>query len=154
MPLIAETRRRSTGVTSSHLTARVRADMLESLAHYAARLDDIEHRLRDLDREWDIERAIQANAASLALVGTALGLLHDRRWLALPMVVTTFLLQHAVQGWCPPLPVLRRLGFRTQPEIACERTALKALRGDFRDLHQPRQAPPRERAEEAYKAAN
>jgi len=45
--------------------------------------------------------------------------------------VTAFLLQHAVQGWCPPLPVLRRLGFRTAREIEVERNALKALRGDF-----------------------
>jgi hypothetical protein len=42
-----------------------------------------------------------------------------------------FLFQHAIQGWCPPVPVLRRLGFRTANEIEQERTALKALRGDF-----------------------
>jgi hypothetical protein len=40
-------------------------------------------------------------------------------------------LQHAVQGWCPPIPVLRRFGFRTADEINRERYALKALRGDF-----------------------
>jgi hypothetical protein len=39
--------------------------------------------------------------------------------------------EHAVQGWCPPLPILRRMGFRTAREIDTERTALKALRGDF-----------------------
>jgi hypothetical protein len=44
-----------------------------------------------------------------------------------------FLLQHAVQGWCPPLPLLRRLGVRTADEINEERYALKALRGDFVD---------------------
>jgi hypothetical protein len=51
-----------------------------------------------------------------------------------PLVVGSFLLQHAVQGWCPPLPVFRRWGVRTQPEIDYERYALKALRGDFRNL--------------------
>jgi len=49
----------------------------------------------------------------------------------LPALVTGFLFQHAVQGWCPPVPVLRRLGFRTSYEIEEERQALKALRGDF-----------------------
>lgn len=49
----------------------------------------------------------------------------------MPAVVAGFLLQHALQGWCPPLPVFRRLGFRTQAEIERERYALKALRGDF-----------------------
>jgi hypothetical protein len=29
------------------------------------------------------------------------------------------------------VPILRRLGYRTQTEIERERTALKALRGDF-----------------------
>jgi hypothetical protein len=40
-------------------------------------------------------------------------------------------MQHALQGWCPPVPLLRRLGFRTSFEIEEERQALKALRGDF-----------------------
>jgi hypothetical protein len=35
-----------------------------------------------------------------------------------------FLLQHGLQGWCPPLPVLRRLGVRTQREIDAEKYAL------------------------------
>ncbi|WP_407921819.1 hypothetical protein, partial [Corallococcus sp. AB049A] len=28
----------------------------------------------------------------------------------------SFLLQHGLQGWCPPLPLLRRLGLRTRGE--------------------------------------
>jgi hypothetical protein len=43
-------------------------------------------------------------------------------------------LQHATQGWCPPVPVFRRLGIRTQTEIDHERYALKALRGDFKKI--------------------
>lgn len=35
---------------------------------------------------------------------------------------------------CPPILILRRVGFRTQPEISEERYALKALRGDFQGL--------------------
>lgn len=34
------------------------------------------------------------------------------------------LLQHGLQGWCPPLPVLRRLGVRTRGEIDREKYAL------------------------------
>jgi hypothetical protein len=41
-------------------------------------------------------------------------------------VVGTFLLQHALQGWCPPVPILRRLGYRTAREIFEERLALLA----------------------------
>lgn len=93
---------------------------------------DLEQRLRKLDREWDIERMIEANSSSLALTGTLLGAFVNRWFLLLPAAVTAFLLQHAIQGWCPPIPLLRRLGFRTAEEIGIERTALKALRGDFR----------------------
>ena len=93
----------------------------------------ITDRLVALDHEWDIERAIEANAAIAMLAGTTLGLAVDRRWLALPAAVGAFLLQHALQGWCPPVPVLRRMGFRTSREIEVERNALKAVRGDFGD---------------------
>jgi hypothetical protein len=94
----------------------------------------IERRLRALDREWDIERILETNASLLALVGVALGTMVNRRFLWLPAAVTTFLFQHAVQGWCPPIAILRRLGVRSSREIEVERVALKILRGDFRGL--------------------
>jgi hypothetical protein len=87
------------------------------------------------------------------LTGTLLGAYVDRRFLVLPVAVTAFLLQHALQGWCPPVPVFRRLGVRTAAEIDRERYALKALRGDFRrlDVVQPGANPSR-RAEAALQA--
>lgn len=91
----------------------------------------ISERIDELDREWDIERALQANAAALGLGGLILGAAANKKWLALPGVVLPFLLQHAVQGWCPPVPLFRRLGYRTRQEIDREKYALKDLRGDF-----------------------
>ena len=92
----------------------------------------IEQKLQELDQEWDTERMLMTNASILALSGLALGVFVSRKWLLLPGAVLPFLLQHAVQGWCPPLPVLRRaLGVRTRKEIDREKFALKALRGDF-----------------------
>ena len=84
-----------------------------------------------LEKEWDIERALETNASIFASAGLALGVLHSQWWLVLPAIVLFFLFQHAVQGWCPPLPILRRIGFRTRKEIDQEKFALKALRGDF-----------------------
>jgi hypothetical protein len=101
----------------------------------AAGPEAIDRRLAELEHEWDIERALEANAGTLAAVGAGLALLVDRKFALIPLVVGGFLLQHAVQGWCPPVPVLRRMGFRTQTEIDHERYALKALRGDFRAVH-------------------
>ena len=82
---------------------------------------------------WDIERTLEANASLVALIGLGLGAFVHRRFYLLPAVVAGFLLQHALQGWCPPLPVFRRLGVRTAREIE-ERTTLKALRGDFQGV--------------------
>ena len=78
-----------------------------------------------------MERSLEVNAAGFSLLGLALAMTVDRRWLALPAGVAAFLLQLAVRGWCPPVPVVRRLGVRTAGEIEQERYALRALRGDF-----------------------
>lgn len=91
----------------------------------------ITERIAQLDREWDIERTLEANAASVTLLGFFLGLTAGRKWFVLPLIAGGFLLNHAVRGWCPPLPVFRRLGVRTRLEIEQERYALKILRGDF-----------------------
>jgi hypothetical protein len=88
--------------------------------------DDAARRLDELSREWDIERAMEANAAVLALLGLLLGAFVDVWFLLLPAAVGTFLLEHALQGWCPPVPIRRRLGFRTSREIFEERLALLA----------------------------
>jgi hypothetical protein len=89
-------------------------------------------RINDLKEEWDMERAIELLAGTIALSGiaTAAG---TRRWryLALPAMVLTFLIQHATMGWCPPVPALRRLGFRTRAEIDVEKSVLKEVRGDW-----------------------
>ncbi|WP_442756739.1 hypothetical protein ACNHKD_09175 [Methylocystis sp. JAN1] len=120
--------------TSDAVNRTIHEEMLERLVYFALHPARIDQRLNELDREWDIERALEANASTLALIGLGLGFAANRRWLALPVLVAGFLLQHAMQGWCPPLPALRRLGFRTSQEIDQERYALKALRGDFRQV--------------------
>ena len=93
----------------------------------------ISRHIETLEREWDVERYLQMNAGLVSLSGVLLGALASRRFLLLPAAVFGFFFQHAVQGWCPPLPVFRRMGVRTRREINRERYALKALRGDFDD---------------------
>ncbi|MGE5539898.1 MAG: hypothetical protein ACM30I_14870 [Gemmatimonas sp.] len=129
--MLPATTRRVPDHTSVAANQRIAEDIEERVRYFAHHPEEIGRRLRELDEEWDIERMIEANAATLAFTGVALGTTVDRRWLALPALVAGFLLQHATQGWCPPVPVLRRLGFRTEREIDTERCALKALRGDF-----------------------
>lgn len=110
-------------------------EMRERIAWYANRpQDEVERRLEELEREWEIERVLQANAATLSLVGLVLGVTRDRKWLWVPGVVAGFLLQHAVSGWCPPVEVLRRWKLRTREEIDAEQFALRVQRGDFRGV--------------------
>jgi hypothetical protein len=117
--------------TPERANAAIRRETEERVHYYARNPHLIGERLEQLDREWDIERMLEANAAVAAFTGVALAVTVDKRWLALPALVAGFLFQHALQGWCPPLPVLRAKGFRTSREIETERNALKALRGDF-----------------------
>lgn len=121
--------------TDEAVNERIRRRTAQSISFVGRQgRDEIGRRLEELDQEWDMERTLEANAASIALLGLGLGALVSRRFFVLPGVVAGFLLQHAVQGWCPPVPIFRRLGFRTAREIASERYALKVLRGDFNDL--------------------
>ncbi|MCC6967030.1 MAG: hypothetical protein IT391_12215 [Nitrospira sp.] len=130
--LIPPTTSRVADQTDSAINARIRRQTEANVAYFGQGGPQvIGARLRELDREWDVERLLEANAATIALTGLCLGTLVNRRWFLLPAVVAGFLLQHAVQGWCPPIPVFRRLGMRTQTEIEQERYALKAMRGDF-----------------------
>ena len=117
--------------TSEEINQRIARETNRRVHFYAANPIGIERRLRELDEEWDIERVLEANAASVAFAGTVLAATVHKRWLMLPVLVTGFLFQHATQGWCPPVPILRRMGYRTAREIETERIALKALRGDF-----------------------
>lgn len=103
--------------------------------YYASEGDDvIARRIQELEEEPDIEQLLEANAATISILGVLLGVTVSRKWLLVPAVVGAFLFQHAVKGWCPPLPVMRRLGIRTRQEIERERYSLKAIRGDLSDL--------------------
>jgi hypothetical protein len=113
--------------TAPRLNAQIDRQTDSNIERYAnSGREAIAHRIQELDGEWDIERVLEVNASTLALTGLALGLTVDRKWLAMPAVVLSFLLQHGTQGWCPPLPVLRRLGVRTRDEIDREKYELKA----------------------------
>jgi hypothetical protein len=139
--------------TAEDINEKIRRNMEENVAYYAlAGREAIERRVQELDREWDIERVLEANAAGVSLLGFTFGATRSRLWYLLPALVSGFLLQHAIQGWCPPLELFRRLGFRTRAEIDQERYALKVLRGDFGDLPQLKDQDNRSTIERALEA--
>jgi len=112
----------------------------------------LSRRLEQLDAEWDMERVLETNASALALGGVLLGLLVNKKFFIIPCFVLPFLLQHALQGWCPPVPMFRSRGVRTRKEIDNEKFAVKALRGDFAGINP--ESDPNERARAAWNAAN
>ncbi len=99
--------------------------------------DALSARIKELRGEWSIERYLQLNAAIVGLSTAVLAVTRDRRWGWATGAVLGFLLWHAVDGFDPPLPLLRQLGVRSRGEIDGELYALKVLRGDFQDVEAP-----------------
>ncbi len=121
--------------TSTEANERIERETKHGVFH-AATFDEaaMQKRLDELGREWSIERVLEMNASALSFISIVLGVLVNRKWLWLSGGVLAFLFQHAVQGWCPPLPAFRKRGVRTRGEIDEEKFAIKALRGDFKSV--------------------
>ena len=120
--------------SAPEVNQKIDTQIRENLNKYYHDRSEIDKRLWELDREWDIERILELNAAAISFMGIWRGLTQNKLWLILPLAVTTLLATHAVEGWCPPVVLFRRLGFRTRAEIDKERYALKTIRGDFKYL--------------------
>ncbi len=118
--------------TSAACNARIDAALERHIDEYqGAPRQMLTERIQELEREWSIERWLETNASTLALSGVLLAAAGRPKALWLSGAVLGFLLMHGVSGWCPPLPILRRMGVRTRGEIDLEKFALKYLRGDF-----------------------
>ncbi len=136
--MLPKTTHRVTRHTKPEINERIRERIETEIQRYSGLSEkEIQKRIGELEHEWDMERTLETNAALLSLLGLALSRL-NRQWLFLPTVVSGFLLQHALQGWCPPIPIFRRLGVRTEHEIEKERYGLKAARGDFNKVSRER----------------
>ncbi len=91
----------------------------------------IRARLTELDREWNVDRALMLNFAIVAGLSSSLAMRDLARtgsiggWGVLFFTQIGFLAYHAMKRWCPPMALFRRLGFRSAKEIAAERCALE-----------------------------
>ena len=133
--MLPATTRRVPMSTPSSANAQIRRQTEINIDRYAsANPQAINRRLAELDAEWDTERFLETMAPSITMLGITLGLTVNRKWFALPFLVQAFFLQHALQGWCPPLPLLRHLGVRTAAENCRGTLCAQALRGDFQRL--------------------
>ena len=122
--------------TSPNVNAKIRNQTIETLDSYKHSSEKVlTDKIIKLNSEWDTERFLEANAASIVMVSTILGLKLSKYWFILTGTVGLFLLQHALQGWCPPVPLIRKMGMRTSEEIKNEKIALKILRNDFTNIN-------------------
>jgi hypothetical protein len=139
--------------TASHVNRDIERQAARRLVRAAGQSPTaLTRRINELEDEWDIERWLEMNASALAFTGVVLGIFVNRKFFAIPGIVLPFLFQHAVQGWCPPIPIFRRRGVRTRREIDAEKFALKALRGDF--LQVQKNGDPQKSALAAWQGAN
>ncbi|MGV3773294.1 MAG: hypothetical protein ACO1QB_10365 [Verrucomicrobiales bacterium] len=121
--------------TNPQVLEKIDSTIDERIRFYATQPREvISRRINELDREWDMERWLETNASTLALGSLIIGLTGKKKCLLLSVGVLSFMLLHAVKGWCPPVPVFRKLGVRTKGEIDREKFALKILRGDFQNI--------------------
>lgn len=131
--------------TAPETNTKIDKRTLENIKSYTRKSEqEISYRIKQLDKEWDIERYLGLNLSTLALSGIVLSQLKDRKWLSLSTVALFFFAQHALRGWCPPIKLLRAMNKRTRNEIDQEKHALKGMRGDYKGLKS---------AEEAFIAA-
>lgn len=126
--MFAPSAKRVSNHTRDSINERISRDTDIRLDFFQQYPEKIDQRLRELDKEWDVERMLEANSSLLTISGLVLGKTVNRKWLLLSLGVQGFFLMHALYGWCPPLPVLRELGFRTPDEINRERYALIDIR--------------------------
>lgn len=120
--------------TNPEVNYRIRNESILNLSIYKnCTEEEITERLKMLRFEWDTERVLEANASSLVLVSSILGLKFSKCWFWVTGSVSLFLLWHALTGWCPPVPIIRRMGVRTAEEINNERIVLKMIRKDFKN---------------------
>src|SRR5678816_1658392 len=87
--------------TKPDVQRRIDKRIRDEIIHYAAQPKEVISRcIFELEREWDIERVLETNAASIGLVSLVWGITFNKKCLAVTGTVLGFLLLHAVKGWC------------------------------------------------------
>lgn len=130
MPRSDRARDHTSGAAREKIDRLTRARLAE-LAN--APPEELGRRLEQLDHEWDLDRALMMNFAVVGGFTFGQGVRQRRMlrrgngWLYFFGSQVAFMAMHALVGWCPPSIVFRRMGIRTDKEIAAEREAVRAL---------------------------
>ncbi len=118
--------------TNPMINAEIRSKILRSLNILKKNNEpQISERIKKLNMEWDTERVLETDAAVMIILSSYLGRKTSGKWNYVTLIIGCCVLLHALQGWCPSLPIIRKWGVRTEDEINLEKMALKIMRGDF-----------------------
>lgn len=119
--------------THPNTNASIRNNTLRRINIYKNSSDKIlSDNVGKLNYEWDVDRIFALNASLLVLGSTIMGLKTNKKyWFLMTGTAGLFLMQHALQGWCPPVSLVRKLGIRTSEEINNEKIVYKLLKDDF-----------------------
>lgn len=124
--------------TSEEMLEEIEMQIQHNIEFYGAQSPQVlGERIDELRREWSMERYLQLNVAALGFGTAFLALTTSRKWALLTCAALGFFLFHGLQGFDPPIPLLRKMGVRTRSEIDRELYALKLIRGDFNRLPRP-----------------
>lgn len=137
MSILPESTCRVKSCTSNKSNRKIRQKTIE----YLKRLDIndkalLTERIKELNNEWDTERVLETYSGLVILISTFLAISVSIYWIVAVVIVSFCLSQHALMGWCPPLPLIRHLGIRSPEEIEIEKFIIKAWRGDFNNISQ------------------
>jgi hypothetical protein len=94
----------------------------------------VSDRLQALEDEPDLETVATLAMAGTGILALVFGLLGSRLWRLLAWIALPLIFAHARGRLSAPGEFLKMLGLRSRKEIQEEKYALKALRGDFRDV--------------------
>ena len=132
--ILPPTTKRVANNTSNKTNQMIREQTISCIDAYKdSGTSVLSEKIKNLNYEWDTERVLEKTAASTVLLSSLIGYKKTKCCgFLITGTVGFFLLQHALQGFCPPLSVIRKLGVRTAEEIFHEKMVFKYLRGDFK----------------------
>lgn len=94
----------------------------------------VSDRLKALEDEPDLETVATLGLAGAGVLALIFGVMGSRLWRLLAWAALPLIFAHARGRLAAPGEFLKTLGLRARKEIEEEKYALKALRGDFRDM--------------------
>jgi hypothetical protein len=121
-------------------TSSLKTDSVKDSVRFYGSLGQqaVAERLQSLEDEPDLETVATLAMAGTGILALVFGLMGSRLWRLLAWMALPLIFAHARGRLAAPGDFLKTLGLRSRKEIQEEKYALKALRGDFRDLGESR----------------